>query len=82
MVTQLVLGLFTTIPMFPVTLAGIAAHGAYYTLIRTFPFFDLLSPQFIGSAGRFEGPQCISCAQQGAALKLTPLRPVLLDTQY
>lgn len=49
-VIQLLVGIFTSIPLWPCTVLGIVAHGLYSKLLVTFPYFDLSSPKFILSA--------------------------------
>eukprot|EP00056_Hartaetosiga_gracilis_P003651 m.65737 g.65737 ORF g.65737 m.65737 type:complete len:195 (+) comp11537_c0_seq2:74-658(+) len=43
-------GVFSPIGLWPVTVAGLIAHLFYFSLIRKFPYFDIMSPQFILSA--------------------------------
>merc|ERR1712146_320408 len=47
---QLLLGFFSSIPLWPMTLVGTAAHIAYYSLLHDFPFFKFTSPEFILSS--------------------------------
>ncbi|EGD78506.1 mbre TPR repeat protein [Salpingoeca rosetta] len=49
-VVQVLVGVLSTVSIWPVTLVGLVAHGLYAQLLVTFPYFDLSSPKFIGSA--------------------------------
>jgi hypothetical protein len=49
---HVVLALFGSVPLL-IYLPGMIAHGSYYWLLKSFPFFAITSPQFLASAGKF-----------------------------